>query len=131
MSKALTFTIPPDLWLSANRQIPNHGLRRRLIDGIHDIAYAELRKAGIKPIAGPVHADWTIRYPKGVRRDKGDATNAHPTTKAILDALVTAGVLEDDGPLHVVAETFRRGPNLDVPRLHEIHLVLTDQTVPF
>ena len=23
---------------------------------------------------------WTVRYPKGVRRDKGDAANAQPTS---------------------------------------------------
>lgn len=128
---ALTFTIPADLWLSANRTIPNHGLRRRIIDGIHELATKALAESSPAPIVGPVHADWTIHYPKGVRRDKGDPANSLPTTKACLDACVKFGLLEDDGPLHVVAETFRRGPNLDRPHDHEIRLVLTPQEVPF
>ena len=85
----------------------------------------------MQPLAGQYLVDWTVRYPKGVRRDKGDPANAHPTTKALLDGLVRAEVLEDDGPLFVVAETFRRGPNLTVPRLHQIRLVLTPQDIPW
>lgn len=127
----LTFTIPSDLWLSANRTIPNHGLRRRLIDGIHALATKALTEADPEPIVGPVAVDWTIHYPKGVRRDKGDPANSLPTTKACLDACVTFGLLVDDGPLHVVAETFRRGLNLDRPGDHEIRLVLTPQEVPW
>lgn len=32
--------------------------------------------------------------------------------------------LPGDGPRHVVSETFRRAPNLDVPRMHMITLTL-------
>lgn len=127
----LNFTIPADLWMSANRTVPNHGLRRRMVNGIHAIVCAELRARAPEPIADTVRVDWTIRYPKGVRRDKGDAANSLPTTKACLDACVSYGLLEDDGPLHVVAETFRRGPNLDRPHDHEIRLVLTSQEIPW
>lgn len=127
----LTFTIPPNLWLTANRHTVNRGHRKAQVDGLHALAILTARQARVEPITGPVAAHWTIRYPKGVRRDKGDATNAQPTTKACLDALVKIGILEDDGPLHVVAETFQRGPNLAVARMHEVRLVLTPQAVPW
>lgn len=126
----LTFTIPPSLWLTSNRAPHNRGHRARQVADLQAIAAMIAREQGATPITGPVTADWTVRYPKGVRRDKGDATNAQPTTKACLDGLVKAGVLEDDGPLHVVRESFQRGPNLTVASLHEITLVLTSQETP-
>ncbi len=131
MTTELTFTIPKKFWLTSNRQVPNHGFRRSIVTGIHDLVTRKLAEVDPEPIAGPVHAHWTIRYPKGVRKDKGDAANSHPTTKAALDACVTYGLLEDDGPQHVVAETFRRGPNLVEQGLHEVELVLTPQEVPW
>lgn len=127
----LTFTIPADLWLSANRTIPNHGMRRAKVNGVKALAAGVIAAARVKPIEGRFLVDWTIRYPKGVRTDKGDPTNAHPTTKACLDALVDSGVIPDDGPRYVVAETFRRGPNLTEPHIHTIDLVLTSQEVPW
>ena len=130
MSATLTFTIPPDSWLTSNRHGIHRGQRARIVRELHAVAQITAHAAGLRPIVGPVAADWTVRYPKGVRRDKGDASNAQPTTKALLDGMVPRW-LEDDGPLHVVAETFRRGPNLDRARDHEIRLVLTSQEVPF
>lgn len=127
----LTFTIPPSLWLTANRAPHNRGHRSRQVADLQAIAALVAREHRVEPIVGPVAVDWTIAYPKGVRRDKGDASNAQPTTKALLDGLVRAQILEDDGPLHVVYERFRRGPNLTTPRLHEVRLVLTSQEVPF
>jgi hypothetical protein len=121
----LTFTIPRNLWLTANRAPHNRGWRARQVADLQAIARNEA--SGLKPIDGPVHADWTVRYPKGVRRDKGDAANAQPTTKALLDGLVPH-VLADDGPLHVISETFRRGPNLDRPSDHEVTLLLVKET---
>lgn len=120
----LTFTIPPAEWLTSNRHGIHRGQRARIVRDLHDIAIVTAQAARILPILGPVAVDWTIRYPKGVRRDKGDASNSQPTTKALLDGLVQVGLLEDDGPLHITAETFRRGPNLDRARDHEITLTL-------
>lgn len=124
-ARVLTFSIPPGLWLTANRHHANRAYRARIVRDLHDLAVAVARQARNEAIYGPVAADWTVRYPKGVRKDKGDASNAQPTCKALLDGLVQVGLLEDDGPQHVSSETYRRGPNLIVPSLHEIRLVLT------
>lgn len=127
----LVFTIPPELWLTANRAPHNRGWRARQVTSLQAIAAAVARAEDHQRYAGPVAVDWTVHYPKGVRKDKGEASNAQPTTKALLDGIVAAGVLEDDGPAWVSSETFRRGPNLTVPRLHEIRLTLIDQEVPW
>jgi len=126
----LTFAIPPNLWLTSNRHMNNRGHRAAIVRGLHELAATVAMTTLLKPAAGPVAAHWTISYPKGVRTDKGEASNAQPTTKALLDGLVPRW-LADDGPKWVIGETFRRGPNLDVPRMHEVSLLLTDQEVPF
>lgn len=128
---ALTFTIPKALWLTANRHHANRGHRARIVSDLHDLAAATARAQHQGAYAGLVALDWTIRYPKGVRLDKGDASNSQPTTKALLDGLVAVGLLEDDGPKFVASETFRRGPNLTRPSDHEVRLVITSQEVPF
>lgn len=130
MTRRVTFAVPPELWLTSNRHITNRPHRSRMVRALHDLAAATATRAGLAPLLGQVALDWTVRYPKGVRRDVGEASNAQPTTKALLDGLVPRW-LPDDGPKYVVAETFRRGPNLTVSRLHEIDLVLTDQEVPW
>lgn len=126
----LTFNIPKRDWLTANRGEMNRGHRGAVVARLHDIAIIAAQNAGLEPITGRVHVHWEIRYPKGVRVDKGDPTNAHPTCKALLDGLVPTW-LPDDGPLWVVAETYRRGANLDRPSDHEVQLRLVPQEVPW
>lgn len=105
----LTFTIPKSLWLTANRAPHNRGHRARQVSELQQIAGTTARAEKVGRIEGPVSAYWIVRYPKGVRRDKGDASNAQPTTKALLDGLVPQ-VLEDDGPPFVVTERCPHDP---------------------
>lgn len=131
MTDIVTFTIPADRWLTSNRDIKNRGYKASIVADLQHLAGASAKQQGLAPVAGQVHVHWEVRYPKGVRLDKGEASNAQPTTKALLDGIVRAGYLDDDGPKFVVAETFKRGPNLTVPSLHEIRLTLTSQEVPW
>lgn len=124
MSTTLTFTIEKSLWLTSNRHIANRPYRQRIVRDLQ--LRAALIGRNCAPIEGQVSALWTVRYPKGVRTDKGEASNAQPTTKALLDGLVKIALIEDDGPAWVVSETFQRGPNLDRAGDHEITLVLTE-----
>lgn len=126
----LTVVVPRNLWMSSNRPIRNHGHRASTVRAIQHLAAGVAMGNRMRPITGPYLADWTIHYPKGVRRDRGDAANAHPTCKAILDALVPRW-LEDDGPQHVVRESYQRGPNLDITGAYQVRLVLTPQEVRF
>lgn len=111
-------------WMSSNRPVKHHGHRQSIRDRLHDQTILTARAARLKPFDGPVSVVWTIAYPKGVGWVHGDAANAHPTCKAILDALVPRW-LEGDGPRFVVSETFRRGPNLDVPAIHRVTAEIT------
>lgn len=121
----LDIYLAPAHWMTANRSISNHGQKARIVRQIHEKVQDVARITDLQPAQGRVAVTWTVHYPKGVRTDKGDPTNAHPTCKAILDALVPEW-LEDDGPRFVVSETYKRGPNLDEPRWHRIVLELTE-----
>lgn len=130
-TRAVTFIIPKPLWLTSNRHAVNRGHRNAIVQQLHSLAFASAHIAGLERFgAAPVRADWFVHYPKGVRRDKGDASNAQPTTKALLDGLVPRW-LDDDGPLNIIAEQFERGANLDRASDHEVRLVLTAQEVPW
>ena len=118
---ALTVDIPKGLWLTSNRHITNRPYRSRIVRDLHVLA--KHASAGMEPVTGRVDALWTVQYPKGVTTTKGEASNAQPTTKALLDGLCPH-VLPDDGPPHVRSERFERGPNLDIPSIHRVTLEL-------
>ena len=126
----LIFNVPKPLWLTANRHHANRGYRARIVSDLHQLAAATAISQRLDTITGLVALDWTVRYPKGVRTDKGEASNAQPTCKALLDGLVPA-YLPDDGPQWVVSETYRRGPNLTRTGDHEIRLAITPQDIPW
>lgn len=119
----LTFTIPKALWLQSNRHHANRAYLQRIRNDLHVIAHAAAQRTGLNPISSPVRCLWTVHYPKGVGWEHGDASNAQPTTKALLDGLVPRW-LQGDGPRWVTHEMFTRGPNLDRPSDHVIELTL-------
>jgi hypothetical protein len=120
----LTLTLPPEVWMTSNRPVRSHAHRARMVREIHARTALAAGEAGLHRLDGPVHVMWSIRYPKGTGWLHGDAANAHPTAKAILDGLVLVGVLPGDGPRFVRYETFARGENLIYPRLHDVDLTL-------
>ncbi len=126
MTVELVMSIPKALWLTSNRHIANRAYKQRIVRDLQQLA--AVRAAELPPITGQVEALWTVHYPKGVRLDVGEASNAQPTTKALLDGLVNAGLIEDDGPRWILSEKFQRGPNLDRASDHEIHLTLVSPT---
>jgi hypothetical protein len=126
----LTVTVPTNLWMSANRPIANHGHKARIVRDIHTLVTTEAIRQKLTPTQGLVAVDWFIAYPKGTRRDKGEASNSQPTCKAILDALVPRW-LPDDGPAYVTSERYQRVGNLTVSRDHVVQLVLTSQEIPW
>lgn len=127
----VTFTIPKSLWLTSNRHGIDRGHRARIVRDLHELGATSALIARLQPHDGPVAAEWTVRYPKGVSWQHGDAANAQPTTKALLDSLVPRW-LPGDGPRHITAETFVRGINLERGGGdHEITLALTPQDIPW
>ena len=67
---------------------------------------ATLRAHGIEQFAGQVHITAHIFKPRGGR---WDPNNWAPTTKALVDGLVTAGVLIDDSTRFVIGPDHRAG----------------------
>lgn len=121
----LTIDLTPRLWLTSNRPIANHGQRGRIIRAIHELVADAARDQNLQPVEGWFIADWTIHYPKGVGWVHGDASNAHPTCKAILDALVPDW-LPGDGPRHIKRTSYERGENLSEPHWHRVVLELVE-----
>lgn len=117
MNARLTVTIPRDRWLTANRTITNHGYRRAIITAIHELADTSARAQRLPAIDTPCIVTWTIHYPHGT--GNADPVNSHPSTKAVMDALVPKWLPADDSR-HVVEERFRRGANLPEKGAHLI-----------
>lgn len=124
--RRLDFPIPKRLWLTSNRPAQHMAARARLIRDLHQLAITTAADIDMEPVDDRIDATWTIHYPKGVGWAHGDASNAQPTTKALLDGLVLGEWLNGDGPRHVRRESFERGPNLTIPGLHTITLELTE-----
>lgn len=118
MTTMFAVGIPKTLWMTANRDYGRGGHKQRIIRDLHWLATVAARNTGIQTLPTPCTITWTIHYPKGVGR--ADAPNSYPTCKALLDGLVKGGLLPDDNELHVVAQTWRRGPNLTSTGRYEI-----------
>lgn len=117
----ISFSIPREWWMSANRPITDHGYRARLRSNLHQLAMLRARQGHI-PAYERAALTWEISYPKGTSYKTGDPTNAHPTTKALLDGLVKAGIFPDDSPAYITSETFTRGVNLTHRHSHTVTL---------
>ena len=113
MPAEITFTIPRNLWHSLNRYPTNAGHRSRLRRELHALVRRELLFKGLEGVilSERVTVHWLVSYPAGTTQEHGDPVNASPVTKALLDGMVHAGVLREDGPAVVVSETFHRAPN--------------------
>jgi hypothetical protein len=83
---------------------------------LHRMAQAKLTKTwreasaaaaqGLDPFTPPVHITAHIWKPRGGRYDPN---NLAPTTKAIVDGLVDAGLLADDSVNYVIGPDHRHG----------------------
>lgn len=122
MTSTLTLTIPRNLWMTSNRPVIHRGHRARIIRDLHKAAALAAHHQDLAQHLRPQHLTWHIAYPKGTGWQHGDAANAHPTCKAILDALVPAWI-PGDGPTWVHSETYRRTANSDT-REHLVTLQL-------
>lgn len=122
----LTFTIPDNLWLSANdrRHWADKAKRTR---GLRDMAQVEVRANWKILHLSTSHVAAFIGYP---RNGKADPANAAPTVKALIDGLVDAGVWPDDDSTHVIGPTYLRGDK-SATGVHTVRFVITPQEVPW
>jgi len=124
---ALTFSIPNDLWLSANDR-RHWADKAKRTKGLRSLGHLGAAEAGLDgALLGTTHVAAFIGYP---RNSKADPSNAFPTVKALIDGMVDAGVWPDDDSTHVIGPTYLRGNKCD-PNTHTIRLVLTPQEIPW
>lgn len=122
----LTFTIPADLWLSANDRM-HWAPKSTRTKWLRTLGRANANTQQIPP-RGTTHVAAFIGY---LRNGKADPANAAPTVKALIDGMVDAGVWPDDDSTHVIGPTYLRGPKSPTPGAYTVRLVLTDQEVPW
>lgn len=131
----LEFTIPDDMWLSANDRMHWAPKAKRTRE-LRRLGWATAIEA--KNIARPdgsigpfpievAHVAAFIGYP---RNGRADPANASPTVKALIDGLVDAGVFPDDDSTHVIGPTYLRGNKCPAGQ-HTVRLVLTNQEIPW
>lgn len=123
------FTVPKEMWLSSNQR-DHWAVKSERTRYLRELAAAKGR--GIGPL-GTTHVAAFIGYP---RNGRADPSNAHPTTKALIDGLTDAGVWPDDDSTHVLGPTHLRDPSTGQPGTYRVRLVLTElvlagQDAPF
>jgi crossover junction endodeoxyribonuclease RusA len=104
---AITVDIPRDLWLTSNGRYH----RMKAATMTRDLrTLAKLAARDVPTVTGRVRIVAWISYPNRAS-GRADPNNAHPTTKALVDGLVDAGVLVDDDSAHVLGPDHRRDVN--------------------
>lgn len=107
MSNPWTLTIPKDgkAWINSNDRI-HRMLKAKRTAQWRATAYVEAIHATPTTFTGLVHVTCTVHK---ARAGRWDAGNLYPTAKAIVDGLVSAGVLVDDDNTHVIGPDMRAG----------------------
>lgn len=125
---SLHFTIPADLWLSANDR--HHWAKKATrVKALRSLGWATACAAGLRHAdLGCTHVAAFIGYPRAGRADPG---NASETVKPLIDGMTDAGVWSDDDHLHVMGPTYLRDKASGLKGVHTVRLVLTDQEVPW
>lgn len=122
----LTFTIPANLWLSANGTQPYRYDLARIKKALRLLGKATGQQSGLRDL-GPTHVAAFIGYPRTGRADPANEA----VTKHLIDGLVDAGVWADDDHTHVIGPQFLRDSITGTPGVHSVRLVLTAQDVPW
>lgn len=122
----LTFTIPADLWLSANQRM-HWAPKSKRTKTLRELGWI-VAMGKIDEPQGPTHVAAFIGY---LRNGTADPANSAPTIKALIDGMTDAGVWPDDDSTHVIGPTYLRDPKSPTPGHYTVRLVLTPQEVPW
>jgi crossover junction endodeoxyribonuclease RusA len=123
----VAFTIPADLWLSANDR-RHWADKAKRTKGLRQLGYYELPNELLSANLGTTHVAAFIGYP---RNGRVDPANAAPTVKALIDGMVDAGVWPDDDSTYVIGPTYLRDKASGQAGVHTVRLVLTPQDIPW
>lgn len=117
----LTFRIPANLWMSANKPLhwADAAKRKRQLRTLGKAVAQAAHLGALGPVAVEAH----IGYPKGVGR--ADPQN-EAVSKHLLDGIVDSGVLVDDSSEHVVSIQTLRDISTGMRGVHSVRLVLSE-----
>ena len=94
---------PPCAFINANDRL-HHYAKAERTRGWRKLTAALTTTSNARPY-DRAHITVTYRFPTNHRRE---VSNLQPTSKAIVDGLVDAGLLPDDDDLHVIGPDNRR-----------------------
>jgi len=118
----LTFTIPHDKWLSSNQRL-HWAPKKDRTKWIRARGFMVAIILNPKQYAGPVQITAHIGYPSNA---KADPNNAAPTTKALIDGLVEAGMFIDDSHEWVLGPDHRRDTEKAPRGFHTVRLEIEE-----
>jgi crossover junction endodeoxyribonuclease RusA len=116
----IVLTVPRSFYLTANGRY-HWAEKARRTRWLRHLATINARAIRLDYTQAAVVA--YIAYPKGTGRV--DPNNAAPTTKALLDGCIDAGVLPDDDSRHLLGPDHRRDTNTCTSD-YRIRLVFTE-----
>ena len=102
----ILFTVPANLWLSANDR-PHWAEKARRTKALREYGHLTALAENIPP-HDVTHVAAFIAF---TRNGRADPANAAPTVKALIDGMVDAGVWPDDDSTHVIGPTYLRDPS--------------------
>jgi hypothetical protein len=102
----IVIDIPRDWWLTSNQRL-HWSEKARRTRWLRKLAAS---KADAVVIAGPCRVTAFVAYPRGAT-GRVDPNNVAPTTKALIDGCVDAGMLADDDAKHLLGPDHRRDTN--------------------
>jgi crossover junction endodeoxyribonuclease RusA len=107
MTTELAIDVPRDFWLTSNGRY-HWAEKARRTRWLRQLA--SIRGHGLTLGWDRCQVTAYISYPKGAT-GRVDPNNCAPTTKALIDGLVDAGLFADDDATRVLGPDHRRAPN--------------------
>ena len=108
------FTVEGPSWANLNGSHGNHHAHQALMNAWKALALAAIHEANLQPVDAPVTITATVRRTTAA---KADAHNVTPTIKACIDAVVAAGLIEDDHDGIVKRLVIEAGPKAARPTI--------------
>lgn len=132
-SETFAVTLTADRTLNSNRRLDSHK-RVRPVRTKEIRAAFQTAATGTQPLGLPVVVAWRLTFG---RRHRRDSPNWYPTSKAAIDGLVEAGVIEDDSDTnilhtridaHLVDPTLRADKTRGIPARAILTITITETT---
>ena len=110
----VTFSVAGRKWANLNGSHGSHHAHQALMDEWKALGVAAIKAAKCRPVAAPVIITATVRR---TQNRPADAHNVTPTIKAVIDAAVSCGLIEDDHDGIVARLITEPGPKAKAPTI--------------